>query len=198
MLMSILLFATHNPHKIQEVQTLLPPSMQLMSLQDVGFTSPIPEPYDTLEENSRIKALTVYEALHRDCFAEDSGLEVEALQGAPGARSARYAGEHVPDAAHIALLLSHMDGMEQRQAQFRTVITLIWKGKLFQVQGICKGHIAISPRGHGGFGYDPIFIPDGSRLTFAEMSLAEKNQFSHRAKAIKAFCDLISRLTAES
>ena len=196
--MPTLIFATHNPHKLQEVRSLLPVSIRVLSLQDVGYRDPIPEPYDSLEENSRIKALTIYEALQQDCFAEDSGLEVQALQGAPGARSARFAGENVSDAEHIALLLARMAGISHREAQFRTVITLIWKGKLFQVQGICKGYITATPRGREGFGYDPIFIPEGSQQTFAEMHLDEKNQFSHRAKAIRALCELINRLSPES
>jgi XTP/dITP diphosphohydrolase len=196
--MVTLIFATHNPYKLQEVQSLLPASIRVLGLQDVGYTHSIPEPYDSLEENSRVKALTLYQALKHDCFAEDSGLEVKALQGAPGARSARFAGEHVPDADHIALLLSRMEGINHREARFRTVITLIWKGKFFQVQGICEGHIADAPRGHGGFGYDPIFIPEGSLRTFAEMQLPEKNQFSHRAKAVRALCELIAQLSPES
>jgi len=196
--MPVLIFATHNPHKLQEVQSVLPASIRLLSLQDVGYKENIPEPYDTLEENSRVKALTIYEALQRDCFAEDSGLEVPALNGAPGARSARFAGDHASDAENLALLLSRMEGISRREARFRTVITLIWQGKLHQVEGICEGTIATAPRGKGGFGYDPVFIPEGSQQTFAEMSLDEKNQFSHRAKAIRAFCDLVYRLTAES
>ncbi|PJJ75242.1 XTP/dITP diphosphohydrolase [Thermoflavifilum aggregans] len=196
--MPVLIFATHNPHKLQEVQSVLPASIRLLSLQDVGYKENIPEPYDTLEENSRVKALTIYEALQRDCFAEDSGLEVPALNGAPGARSARFAGDHASDAENLAMLLSRMEGISRREARFRTVITLIWQGKFHQVEGICEGTIATAPRGKGGFGYDPVFIPEGSQQTFAEMSLDEKNQFSHRAKAIRAFCDLVYRLTAES
>lgn len=177
---------------------MLPASIRLLSLQDVGYKENIPEPYDTLEENSRVKALTIYEALQRDCFAEDSGLEVPALNGAPGARSARFAGDHASDAENLALLLSRMEGISRREARFRTVITLIWQGKLHQVEGICEGTITTAPRGKGGFGYDPVFIPEGSQQTFAEMSLDEKNHFSHRAKAIRAFCDLVYRLAAES
>ncbi|SFV29218.1 RdgB/HAM1 family non-canonical purine NTP pyrophosphatase [Thermoflavifilum thermophilum] len=196
--MPVLIFATHNPHKLQEVQSLLPASIRLLSLQDVGYKQAIPEPYDSLEENSRIKAITIYEALQHDCFAEDSGLEVEALNGAPGARSSRFAGEHATDAENITLLLSRMEGTSRRKARFRTVITLIWKGKLHQVAGTCEGTIVTTPRGKNGFGYDPVFIPEGSQKTFAEMSLEEKNQYSHRAKAIRAFCDLVHQLAAES
>lgn len=189
------IFATRNKHKIQEFQSLLPPDIRLIGLDEVGFTGELMEPFDTLEDNSRIKALTVYEALQQDCLAEDSGLEVNALQGAPGAHSARFAGDQATDEQNIMLLLSKLQGITDRSAQFRTVITLIWKGKLYQVEGRCAGQIIEPPRGNNGFGYDPIFIPEGSRYTFAEMSLAEKNQYSHRARAVKAWIALLQQLT---
>ncbi|NDC79365.1 MAG: RdgB/HAM1 family non-canonical purine NTP pyrophosphatase, partial [Chitinophagia bacterium] len=153
----------------------------------------IPEPHPTLEENAAAKTAFVHGRLGLNCFAEDSGLEVQALGGQPGVRSARYAGEPADDAANIVLLLERMQGRTDRRARFRTVFSLRLDGQEHQFQGICEGHIAESPAGTAGFGYDPVFIPDGAGHTFAEMGMDAKNRFSHRRKALEGMLSFLLR-----
>ena len=180
-----LCFATNNKHKIKEIEALLGNAYQLLSLEDIGCTIELPEDQDTLEGNSLQKAQYVYEHFQVDCFADDTGLEVAALNGAPGVYSARYAGAEKDTKANMALLLKNLTGKSDRSAQFRTVITLILGEKQVQFEGIVKGKIAEHHHGSEGFGYDPIFIPDGYSKTFAEMTQNEKNKISHRGLAIQ-------------
>ncbi len=180
-----LLFATNNAHKVQEIQPLLPPDIKVLSLKDAGIDVEIEEPYETLEENAVEKASVIHALTGKNCFSEDTGLEVEALNGAPGVRSARYAGEKATHAENIDLLLTNLEGNSHRAARFRTVIALQWNETMHLFEGICPGTIISEKQGEKGFGYDPIFIPDGADKTFGEMSAVEKAQFSHRAKALE-------------
>lgn len=179
-----MIFATNNTNKVKEVQAVLPASLHVKTLKEAGIDIDIPEPHDTLEANALEKARVIHQMTGKDCFSEDTGLEVEALNGEPGVRSARYAGEVKSDTANMTLLLHKLEGSENRQARFRTVIALILDGKEHLFEGICEGRIIAAPKGSEGFGYDPIFIPDGSESTFAEMGMDEKNKFSHRKKAV--------------
>ena len=185
-----LIFATNNQHKIDEIISALEGSdVEIITLEQAGINIDIPEPYDTLEENASSKSRTINELTDSDCFSEDTGLEVEVLHGEPGARSARYAGSESPDQAirfnkNIEKLLEKMNGDPNRRARFRTVISLIIDGEEHLFQGICNGTIIHEKRGQYGFGYDSVFVPDGAIHTFAEMSLEEKNRFSHRKKAV--------------
>lgn len=185
-----LIFATANRHKLQEVASVLGDSLTLRTLTDCGITEDIAETADTLEGNALLKARYVYERTGCDCFADDTGLEVAALGGAPGVRSARYAaaaGEAGHDnKANMALLLKNLEGTTDRSARFRTVIALIYKGKEYLIEGQVAGHIIEVERGVEGFGYDPVFVPDGFAETFAEMSLESKNKISHRGRATAA------------
>ncbi len=184
-----LIFATHNQNKAREIQQMLPPGMQVKTLSDVGIVEEIEENGDTISENSKIKADYVYLRTNQDCFADDSGLEVNTLGGQPGVKSARYAAEHGNSQANLALLLDNLSGIADRAAQFRTVITLIYEGSIHIFEGICRGQIIDQPRGSGGFGYDPVFIPEGYAITFAEMDSEEKNRISHRALAFRKMTD---------
>jgi XTP/dITP diphosphohydrolase len=178
-----LVFATNNENKVKEIRSVLGDSFSIITLQEAGIDIDIPEPHDTLEANATEKSDTIYRMTDKDCFSEDSGLEVDALDGAPGVLSARYAGEQKQPEDNISKVLREMDGQENRQAQFRTVISLILDGSEHQFEGICRGTLLTAKKGGKGFGYDPIFVPDGASRTFAEMDMAEKNQYSHRAKA---------------
>lgn len=180
-----LIFATHNINKLVEIQSLIPKNIELLSLTDIGCHDEIPETADTIEGNARQKALYVKENFGYDGFADDTGLEVEVLNGKPGVFSARYAGEDKKDADNIRKLLKNLSGKTNRQARFKTVICLVWKEKEYFFEGICRGKIIEEKRGEEGFGYDPIFVPEGQEKTFAEMQLSEKNSFSHRGKAVK-------------
>jgi XTP/dITP diphosphohydrolase len=184
-----LVFATHNANKVKEIQSLVPAHLQVQSLSDIGYLSPIKEPFDTLEKNSEIKALTIFNAMQVNCFSEDTGLLVEALAGAPGVYSARYAGENANNTDNINLLLHNLKNIENRKACFKTIIT--FKSATIQIQfaGECHGKILNAPIGTDGFGYDAIFVPDGSNLSFAQMPLEEKNKFSHRKKAMQLFLE---------
>ena len=193
--MTDLIFATANIHKAQEIQSLLPAGFAVRTMKEAGWNEEIPEPFFTLDENAVHKATVIHNRSNSNCFAEDTGLEVEALNGEPGVFSARYAGEPRSDAANIALLLQRLEAQTRRQARFRTVMALWFNGQLHLFEGICQGTIATAARGTSGFGYDPVFQPEDSTLTFAEMGLAEKNQFSHRKKALAA---MISFLTQEA
>lgn len=180
-----LLFASNNRHKIEEVQELFGSSFDIISLKEAGFDIDIPEPYDTLEDNARQKARVVYDLAGRDCFSEDTGLEIEALNGAPGVRSARYAGDEKSFERNIAKVLDELGGQKDRSARFRAVICLILNGREFMFEGITNGEIISIPKGARGFGYDPIFVPNGETRTFAEMDMQEKSVYSHRARAMK-------------
>ncbi len=180
-----LCMATNNAHKIEEIKPLVPESVVLVSLAEVGCREELPETGDTLEANSRQKAQYVWDHYRVSCFADDTGLEVEALRGEPGVYSARYAGPERDARANMELLLRKLEGEENRRAQFRTCITLMLDGQPYQFEGVVRGVILGAPRGDGGFGYDPLFVPDGYARTFAEMDLAEKNQISHRARAVE-------------
>ena len=179
-----IVFATHNAHKVSEVQAVLGSEYQLVTATEAGISEEIPETQPTIEGNALQKARYVYEHTGLNCFADDTGLEVEALNGAPGAYSARYAGEHVSYADNNKLLLKNLAGCQNRKARFRTVIALILDGKEHLFEGRVEGTIATEPHGEGGFGYDPLFIPEDSQLTFAEMSPEAKNGISHRGRAV--------------
>ena len=189
-----LVFATNNENKVKEIRSMLGDSFSIITLKEAGIDIDIPEPHDTLEDNAREKSSVIFEMTGKDCFSEDTGLEIDALDGAPGVLSARYAGEQKLSEDNIAKVLKEMKGQENRKAHFRTVISLILGGQEFQFTGVCTGSILTEIRGGKGFGYDPIFVPDGSDLAFAEMDLAGKNKFSHRGKA---FQQLITFLKAE-
>lgn len=193
--MHTLVFATNNAHKAREVEQILGENFQVKTLRDIGCSEEIEETEPTLEGNALLKARYVREKYGYDCFSEDTGLEVEALDGAPGVHTARYAGDDKNPDANIALLLKNLEGKENRRARFRTVIALIFNGKETLLEGICEGNIAPEKRGAGGWGYDPVFIPDGYEQTFAELGETVKNQISHRAKATER---LISSLRHSS
>jgi XTP/dITP diphosphohydrolase len=181
-----LCFATNNKHKLEEVRLAIGSQFNLISLEDLNCKEELPETRDTLEGNSLQKAEYVFQHYHTACFADDTGLEVEALQGAPGVYSARYAGLQKNSQDNIQLLLKNLSGQINRKARFRTIITLIGlESQPVFFEGIINGTIIENERGQQGFGYDPVFIPEGFTRTFAEMTLAEKNQLSHRGIAIK-------------
>lgn len=181
--MEELVIATHNKHKLDEIQKLLGDRIKLISLRDLGCNEDIPETGTTLKENAYQKAKYVWEKYKKNCFADDTGLMVEALDGAPGVYSARYAGEHCSFDDNIDLLLENMEGKTNRNAKFETVICLIQDGKEQYFEGRCDGCILTERYGKGGFGYDPIFMPNGYGESFAELSMEEKNKISHRGKA---------------
>ena len=183
--MKTIIFATNNENKVEEVRSILNQKFQILSLKEAGIEIDIPEPHDSLEENAREKATVIHNLTQKDCFAEDTGLEVESLNGEPGVKSARYAGENRSFENNIDKLLTKLAKEENRLAQFRTIICLICNGREKIFEGICKGIIIAERRGISGFGYDPVFIPEGSTKTFAEMSMFEKNIFSHRKKAME-------------
>jgi len=180
-----LVFATNNRHKLEEVRRILPSVFQVVSLQEIGCTEDIAENGTTLEENSRIKAQYVWDHYHLDCFADDTGLEIAALNNQPGVYTARWAGEGHNDAANRQKALTMLAGEMNRQARFRTVVTLIRNGQVQQMEGVVEGTIATEERGEGGFGYDPLFIPEGYQQTFAELPAEIKNTISHRARAME-------------
>jgi len=186
-----LLFATSNVNKVKEIQSLLPEGFSLLGLNDIGFSGDIPETADTIEGNSLLKAQFIAENYNRICFSEDTGLEVVALNGRPGVRTARYAGEQACNQDNISLVLKEMNAITERKARFKTVISFFDGNEFKQFEGICNGSIATEVKGNDGFGYDPIFIPDGEVRTFAEMTLAEKNKFSHRKKAFNQFLEYL-------
>lgn len=179
-----IVFATNNPHKLEEARAILDGCVDVLSLNDIGCNDEIPETSETLEGNALIKARWVKEKYGYDCFADDTGLMVDALNGAPGVYSARFAGEHCSPADNIALLLEKMEGIENREAKFCTVVALILDDKEYLFEGEIKGRIAEENSGNSGFGYDPVFIPENSSLSFAEMSAESKNAISHRGRAM--------------
>ncbi|MDR0566741.1 MAG: non-canonical purine NTP diphosphatase [Prevotellaceae bacterium] len=188
-----LIFATNNLHKLEEVSAMLSKSVALSTPSRRGITEDIPENRPTLEGNALQKARYIYERLHENCFADDTGLEVEALNGAPGVRSARYAGEAKSMQDNMQKLLRDMKDESNRSARFRTVIALILEGKEYLFEGEVKGEILRSKAGSGGFGYDPIFRPEGYNVTFAEMEPEEKNKISHRGKAIRQLVNFLNQ-----
>ena len=191
-----IIFATNNKNKVEEIKHLSHQKFQIFTLQEVGIDIDIPEPHDTLEANATEKSSTIYKITNEAVFSEDTGLEVHALGGAPGVKSARYAGEGRNMQDNIDKLLQELKDKPTRAAQFRTVVSLIIGGKEYQFEGICKGHITNEMDGKNGFGYDPVFIPEGSNTTFANMDIAEKNKFSHRKKAVQQLIDFLTAYQA--
>ena len=182
--MEKLIFATNNQHKVDEIRIVLGNIFDIITLKEAGIDIDIPEPHNTLEKNAKEKSSTIYALTKKNCFGEDTGLEVYSLNGEPGVKSARYAGNERSFKANIDKLLDNMKNSDNRDARFRTVISLIINGKEKQFEGICEGMILKTTRGENGFGYDPVFVPKGNTKTFAEMTIAEKNIFSHRKKAM--------------
>ncbi len=180
-----LVFATNNAHKLEEVSAILGNSVELLSLKAIDCNDDIPETAETLEGNALMKARYIHERYHCDCFADDTGLEVEALNGAPGVYSARYAGVAHDSEANMQKLLKELEGKENRKARFRTVIALILDNKEYLFEGIVEGEIIKGKRGGSGFGYDPVFVPQGESATFAELGEEVKNRISHRARAVE-------------
>ena len=187
-----LVFATQNDNKAQEIQSLLPEYFKIITLKDIRCFDEIPETAETLEGNSLLKASFISETYNLNCFADDTGLEIEALDNRPGVYSARYAGPEKSAAANINKVLLELEGKTARNAQFRTLITLILNKSTFSFEGIVRGEIISEKRGENGFGYDPIFVPEGEIKTFAEMSLEEKNKHSHRARAFEKMIVFLS------
>jgi XTP/dITP diphosphohydrolase len=186
-----LIFATHNSNKAFEIQNLLPSHFHLLTLDDINFPEEIPENEPTIEGNSVFKAQFIFNEFEMNCFADDTGLEIEALNGKPGVHSARYAGEDRNPDNNMNRVLDELKGISNRNARFKTVITLIIEGEQYIFEGIVNGRIIDEKHGNNGFGYDPIFIPENETRTFAEMDLAEKNQFSHRARALEKMIEFL-------
>ena len=191
--MKTLVFATNNLHKLEEVRDILGGSFRIASLKEIGCTDDISETADTLEGNALQKARYVKDKFGYDCFADDTGLEVEALGGAPGVFSARYAGPGHDSEANMRKLLKELEGKTNRQAQFRTVVALLLDGEEYTFEGIVRGTILTERRGTAGFGYDPVFVPEGYAETFAEMGSEEKNRISHRARAVQKLADFLHK-----
>ncbi|MGB7843785.1 MAG: non-canonical purine NTP diphosphatase [Salinimicrobium sp.] len=193
-----LVFATNNANKLKEVKALLPHHIELLSLQDIGCYEDIPETAETIEGNAFQKVDFVKKKFGYDCFADDTGLEVEALDGRPGVHSARYAGEDKSSEANIDKLMGELEDETNRQARFKTVIAMDLDGKQYSFTGICDGNIIFERKGEQGFGYDPVFKPEESSKTFAEMSLSEKAEFSHRARATRKLIEFLAKKTNNS
>ena len=189
-----LVFATNNKHKLQEVRDIIGSGVEILSLSDINCNDDIPETADTLDGNALIKARYIYEKYNVNCFADDTGLEVDALDGAPGVYSARYAGDGHDSEANMKKLLENLTGKNNRDAQFRTVIALIIDGEEKLFNGIVKGKITEEKRGNSGFGYDPIFVPEGYSESFAQMDNSTKNSISHRYRATKQLSDYLKEL----
>jgi XTP/dITP diphosphohydrolase len=190
-----LIFATNNQHKVDEIRSIIGDQFEILALQEAGIDIDIPEPYDTLEENASSKSRTIFEMTKMNCFSEDTGLEVNALDGEPGVKSARYAGGGRSFDANIEKLLINLAGKQDRSARFRAVISLLIEGRETLFEGICEGRIIDEKRGEQGFGYDPVFIPAGSSRTFAEMNLEEKTRYSHRARATEKLVAFLNNLS---
>ena len=199
--MKELVFATHNRHKAEEIQSILEGFYRIIDLKQLGFTENVPEDKDTLEGNASMKAQYIFKIFSKDCFADDTGLEVDCLNGTPGVFSARYAemsgdrrvNESISE-ANIRKLLKQMEGEKSRKARFRTVICLILDRKEHFFEGVVEGVITMEKMGEKGFGYDPVFLPDGFKQTFAEMSIAEKNTISHRARAVSGLIEFLRKV----
>lgn len=188
-----LIFATNNLNKIKEINAVMPPGLEVITLQQAGINRDIPEPHDTLQANAREKAQVIHLLTGENCFSEDTGLEVEVLHGAPGVKSARYAGEGRSSEDNIIKLLGELKSKTNRTARFRTVICLILDDKEYFFEGICEGMITEMASGTEGFGYDPVFVPTGANKTFAEMSLQEKAAYSHRRKAVDKLVEFLNQ-----
>ena len=191
--MKKLIFGSSNPHKLAEVKKLMPPSVSLISMQELGIHEELPEEQDTISGNALQKAQELHRLTSMNCFAEDTGLLVDTLDGAPGVYSARFAGKQSTSEENLTKLLRLMEGKENREAHFLTVVALIWEGADYTFEGRVDGHIAKDPKGEGGFGYDPVFIPDGYEKTFGELPQHVKNQISHRARAVGKLQDFLAR-----
>lgn len=189
-----LVFATNNRHKLEELQTILGDHFNLLNLSDIGCNVEIPEEQPTLEGNARQKAFYIFEKYGYSCFADDTGLEIEALNGEPGVYSARYAGEAKDPQANMDKVLHKLEKINYRKARFRTVISLVINGNEKQFEGKVEGEITREKSGDSGFGYDPIFLPEGYKMTFAEMSMNEKNQISHRARAVQKLVEYLHQI----
>ncbi|MGC4039168.1 MAG: RdgB/HAM1 family non-canonical purine NTP pyrophosphatase [Chitinophagaceae bacterium] len=189
-----LIFATNNENKVAEIRSITGGKFDILTLKEAGINIDIPEPHDTLEKNASEKSYTIYNLTQTNCFSEDTGLEVEALNGEPGVKSARYAGEHRSFEENIDKLLYNLEGSTNRRARFRTVISLIIDGKETLFEGIAEGTITTNRRGKNGFGYDPVFVPHDSEKSFAELSMDEKNKFSHRKKATEKLTNFLKSL----
>ena len=189
-----IVFATNNAHKLDEVRQVVGEKFEIVSLRECGIVEDIPENEPTLEGNALAKARYIYERTGFNCFADDTGLEVDALGGEPGVRSARYATDGHDDEANKRLLLERLQGEENRAAQFRTAVALILGGKEYLFEGIVRGDIATEQHGEGGFGYDPLFFPEGGDLTFAQMSSEEKNAISHRGRAVRKLAEFLQQM----
>ncbi|HEX6334842.1 MAG TPA: RdgB/HAM1 family non-canonical purine NTP pyrophosphatase, partial [Flavisolibacter sp.] len=184
-----------NAHKVEEIRAALPDTIKIITLAEAGLDIDIPEPHDTLEMNAAEKARTIFHLTGQDCFADDTGLEVPALGGAPGVKSARYAGEGKSFSDNVDKLLKNMEGISDRRARFRAVFCLRYHDGEKMFEGICEGGIIDHPKGTHGFGYDPVFVPSGADRTFAEMTLAEKNAYSHRKRALEKLVLFLNNLT---
>jgi len=189
-----LIFATNNQHKVDEIRSIITDKFQIVTLKEAGIDIDIPEPHPTLEENASEKSKVIYALTGTNCFSEDTGLEVYALKGEPGVRSARYAGEERSFDANIDKLLSNLAAKPDRSARFRAVISLLIDGHETLFEGICEGKITMERHGNKGFGYDPVFIPEGSDRSFAEMSMEEKTRYSHRARAVEKLVAFLNSL----
>ena len=189
-----IVFATNNQHKIDEIRSALPEHFSIVTLKEAGIEIDIPEPHDSLHDNAAEKARTIYSMTNTNCFSEDTGLEVFSINNEPGVHSARYAGEEKDFTKNIDKLLSKLRDSSNRKARFRTVICLILNGKEYFFEGICEGEIITEPKGEGGFGYDSVFIAGGADKTFAEMTMADKNKFSHRKKALDKLVTFLNTL----
>ncbi len=179
-----LIFATNNQHKVEEIRYVIGEQFKIITLQEAGIDIDIPEPHATLEANATEKSQTIYRLTHQNCFSEDTGLEVDALNGEPGVKSARYAGNGRNFQDNIDKLLHNLQGITKRKAHFRTVISLVLEDKEYLFEGSCEGDIITKQKGIQGFGYDPVFIPTGAGISFAEMTMAQKTTYSHRQKAV--------------
>ena len=189
-----LVFATNNPNKLSEIRMLLPSSIELLSLKDIECFEDLPETSDTLEDNAAQKSYFVYDNYGYNCFADDTGLEIDALDGRPGVYSARYAGVDSIAENNIKKVLSEMEQFDNRDASFRTIISLVIDGKEYQFDGEIEGQITPEKWGKKGFGYDPIFLPDGFEKSFAQMSIQQKNDISHRGIAVKKLIDFLNKM----
>ena len=189
--MTTLIFATNNQHKVDEIRTVIGAKFHIITLQEAGIDIDIPEPHDTLEKNAAEKSFVIHNLTQQNCFGEDTGLEVDALNGAPGVKSARYAGDGRNFQANIDKLLQNLEGIENRTARFKTIISLVLNNQTYLFEGICEGCIIADQKGNKGFGYDPVFMPIGATKTFAEMTMEEKNGYSHRRKATEKLVEFL-------
>lgn len=193
-----LIFATNNQHKVDEIRHATGGTLELLTLREAGIDMDIPEPFDTIEANASEKSRVIYQLTGQNCFSEDTGLEVEALHGEPGVKSARYAGDERSPEKNIDKLLQNLEGENNRRARFKTIISLLIDGKETIFEGICEGHILPERRGGQGFGYDPVFVPLGDTRSFAEMGLAEKDHYSHRTRATQKLVTFLNTLAQKS